>query len=418
MEAGMGHIGIIAEYNPFHNGHAYQIAKIKELFPDKRIITIMSGDFVQRGEPAVYNKYLRTKCALCSGADIIFELPVLFATSSAEHFASAAVTALSATGVVDTLCFGAEDDCIDDLNTIADLLVSEPFEYRQLLKKHLKDGFSFPKARSLAVSSYLKNPAYEELLKKPNNILGIEYLKAIKRQHLNIKPVIIKRAGAGYHDVSLELSFSSATAIRNHIRTNGLTSVLEQKLPASSFKLLKQDTFVNPLFADHFYPLFQYALWEHKQDYTKFLEINADIASQFATLTSYPADYDSLIKQLSSKNITNSRIRHSLLNILLGYTSEDLSLAKENNYITYLRLLGFHRNASFILKEIKQKAQIPVINKVADASSLLSCRQFSDFQRDLSASDLYRQVYAFTYHQTMPTEYEHTVIIHDNPHTF
>ena len=413
----MGHIGIITEYNPFHNGHAYQISKIKELYPDKKIIPIMSGDFVQRGEPAIYNKYLRTKCALSSGVDIIFELPVPFATASAEHFASAAITALSSTGVVDTLCFGAEDDCIDDLNTIADLLVSEPSAYRVILKKYLKDGCSFPMARGIAVSSYLKNPAYEELLRKPNNILGIEYLKAIKRLHLNLKPVIIKRTGAGYHDPSLTSSFSSATAIRNELRSNDQMSSLKHHLPAASYELLKQDAYAKPLFADHFYPLLQYALWEHKNDYTNYWEINDDIARQLSALTSYPEDYNNLITLLSSKNMTSSRIRHALLNILLGCTNETFTCLKAANYITYLRLLGFQRTASSILKEMKQTAEIPIINKVADASDLLSDSQLTCFHRDLSASDLYRQVYTCTYHQNMPTEYEHTVIIHDDSHT-
>lgn len=414
----MGHIGVIAEYNPFHNGHAYQLTRLHELFPDKRIITIMSGDFVQRGEPAVYNKYLRTKCALSSGADLVFELPPLFATASAEYFASAAVLALTATGVVDTLCFGAEDDCIDDFYTVANLLVSEPEDYRKLLKKHLSSGLSYPKARSLAVSAYLGKPHYEELLKKPNNILGIEYLKAIHRFHLPLTPIIIKRTGAGYHDLSLESSLSSATAIRSNILRNGLTASIKKQLPAASFQLLAREAFARPLFPEHFYPSLQYALWEHKKELSRFLDMNEALSNQLAALTSYPADFDSLINQLTSKNITASRIRHALLNILLGYTHEDMEKAKQNSYISYLRLLGFCRCASSVLRQIKHNASIPVINKVADSSSLLSKEQFSAFQKDMSISDLYRHVFAATYHQFMPTEYEHTVIIGDDMHTF
>ncbi|MDE6433464.1 MAG: nucleotidyltransferase family protein [Lachnospiraceae bacterium] len=414
----MGHIGIIAEYNPFHNGHDYQLTTVRRLFPDKHIITIMSGDFVQRGEPSVYNKYLRTKCALLSGVDLVFELPPLFATASAEHFASAAVLALAATGVVDTLCFGAEDDCIDDFDTIANLLVSEPEGYRKLLKEHLKSGLSYPKARSLSISTYLKKPHYKDLLKRPNNILGIEYLKAVKRFHLSFTPIIIKRTGTGYHDLSLESSLSSATAIRSDILKNGLTASLENLLPKAVYGLLTEKPFARPLFPKHFYPLLQYALWEHKTNLTGVLDINESLANQLAALSSYPADYDSLINQLTAKNVTASRIRHGLLNILLGYTYKDMENAKQNNYITYLRLLGFNRSSGGILKQMKQLSAIPIINKVADASSLLSKEQFAAFEKDISVSDLYRHVFTATYHQIMKTEYEHTVIIHEDVHTF
>ncbi|MCM1181191.1 MAG: nucleotidyltransferase family protein [Clostridium sp.] len=414
----MGHIGIIAEYNPFHNGHACQFTTIRRLFPDKHIITIMSGDFTQRGEPAIYNKYLRAKCALSAGADIVFELPPLFATASAEHFASAAVLALAATGVVDTLCFGAEDDCIDDFDAIANLLVSEPENYQKLLKEHLKSGLSYPKARSLSISSCLKKPHYEALLKKPNNILGIEYLKAIKRFHLSFTPVIIKRTGTGYHDLSLGTCLSSAAAIRSDILKNGLTSSLKPQLPKAVYDLLTKMPCARPLFPEHFYLLLQYALWEHRKDMTRFLDINEPLANRLASLSTYPADFDSLITQLTAKNLTASRIRHGLLNILLGYTDEDMAKAKRNHYITYLRLLGFCRSSGSILKQMKQQAAVPIINKVADASSLLSKEQSTVFQKDLSASDLYRHVFTATYQQNMQTEYEHTVIILEDAHTF
>lgn len=407
----MGHIGIIAEYNPFHNGHAYQITQIKERFPDKCIISIISGDFVQRGEPAIFNKYLRTKCALAAGADIVFELPPLFATASAEHFASAAVLAAASTGVVDTLCFGAEDDNLPAFHAISQLLISEPDNYKQLLQTNLKSGMSYPKARSLAVSQYFEDPYYGELLQKPNNILGIEYIKAIHRYNLNICPVIIKRTGAGYHDDSLQHEICSATAIRNAFHTNGFTSSLKSNVPDPVFQILTEDSDAQPLFPEHFYSLLQYALWEHKGNYTPYPDINNEIANQLTALVSYPEDYDTLISQLTKKNVTASRIRHILLSILLGYSKTDLQTAQKEQYIRYLRLLGFQSNASSILKEMKQTASVPVINKVADASRQLSGKALAAFQKDLSVSDLYRQVFATVYHQTLPTEYEHSVII-------
>ena len=412
----MGHIGIIAEYNPFHNGHAYQIDKIHTLYPDKGILAVISGDFVQRGEPAIYNKYLRTKSALACGCDIVFELPSLFATASAEHFASAAVLALAATGVVDTLCFGAEDDNLDDFFQIANLLVDEPEEYSLLLQSHLKNGVSYPKARALAVNEYFNNAHLGSLLGKPNNILGIEYIKAIIRYNLTITPVIIKRNGAGYHDTSTNTPVCSATALRTHIQATGFSYSLNDNMPAAVFKLLSQSIYANPLSVKHFYPMLQYALWEHKDNYNDYLEMNTEIANQLKSLNSYPSSFEGLVDYLTTKNQTSSRIRHALCNLLLGYTKQDMMLAKEQNYITYLRLLGFERSSSSILKEMKQTASVPIINKVTDAFRQLSGTQLLAFQKDIAVSTLYHHVFSNVYKQTMPSEYEHTVIIKDESH--
>ena len=408
----MGHIGIIAEYNPFHNGHAYQITECRKRYPDKGIIVVMSGDFVQRGTPAIYHKYLRTECALSSGVDILFELPPLFATASAEYFACAAVSALAATGIVDVLCFGAEDDCIDTFYQIADLLLAEPDNYRQLLQSHIKSGLSYPKARELAVSEFLGQPGLSSILQKPNNILGIEYIKAIKRFGFDITPVIIKRSGSGYHDNSLETPLCSAFAIREHICQNGFTPSLKDSLPAFSYNRLSSDSLAMPIFPQHFYPLLCYALWEHSADCANYLDISHDMANRITALRDYPADYDSLVHQLCSKNTTTSRVRHALLNILLGITKEQMEQAKHNNFITYLRLLGFREEASQLLKEMKQTASVPIINKVADAFKSLSPDQSADFQWDLFISGLYRHVYSSVSKEALPTEYERTVIIY------
>ena len=206
--------GIIAEYNPFHNGHAYQIAKIKEETDNDYVIVAMSGDFVQRGEPTITDKYERARMALSCGADLVLELPALFACASAEYFARAGVALFTRMGCVDYLCFGAENADLSQLNKIAGILVDEPRSYQDALNIYLKEGKNFPAARILALKSYLSAESSDaalqteqltSLLSTPNNILGIEYLKALKTCGSQITPYPILREGAGYHDTDILL---------------------------------------------------------------------------------------------------------------------------------------------------------------------------------------------------------------------
>ena len=426
MGKNMKNIGIIAEYNPFHNGHQYQIQEIKSIFPDKKILVIMSGDFVQRGEPAVFNKYLRTKCALHAGADIVFELPGMFATASAEHFASASVLSLAATRAIDTLCFGAESDHYKLFNRIADLLIEEPCSYKELLKQHLKSGISYPKARVLAVAEYLQDDECETLLRQPNNILGIEYIKAIRKNHLNINPCIIKRQGNGYHDLSLENPFSSATALRKKLSTHDFKSSnyaptsfsytsslseLSKNIPASCFHILAASEYAKPLFLSDFYNFLQYALWQQNLSYTSYFEVTSEISNRLSRLLQYPLHIEELIDYLSGKNYTNTRIRRALLNILLKHNKEKMTRAIHTGYVSYLRILGFRSQVSPILKEIKQSSTISLINKVADAKKILSAENYQRFQQDIQNSTLYQQAFFNKYAYTMPSEYKQSVII-------
>ena len=419
----MKHVGIIAEYNPFHNGHAYQLQTVKKLYPDKRILVIMSGDFVQRGEPAVFHKHLRAQCALSCGADLIFELPPVFATSSAEYFATASVLALSATGIIDTLCFGAESDDISAFFQIAKILITEPDDYQQLLKCNLKSGLSFPKARSIAVATYLQNESYEELLRQPNNILGIEYVKAILKYHLDLTPVIIKRTGNGYHDLTITNSFPSATAIReemkhqahlnqtaNSFQQNPFLSELKSFMPHPAYQLLNTSKNARPLFLSDFYPYLQYALWDKKHSFHNYFEVTDEIANALNSLIQLPSDIEKLIDRLSSKNYTNTRITRALLNILLGNRKIDMIPSKKSNPISYLRLLGFVFDAAPLLKEMKQTCKVPIINKVADAKKILSPEDLPLFEKDLHISELYNQTFFNKYGVSLPSEYQQSII--------
>ena len=209
--------GIIAEYNPFHNGHLYQLTEARKKTDADFIIVVMSGDFMQRGTPAIINKWERTRMALSGGADLVLELPCVFATASANMFALGGISLLARTGVVTDLCFGAETDSITDFLTLAKFLNEEPDFFKNALKNELKTGISFPAARSSALSAEASLPlSSEKLLSSPNNILGIEYCKALFALSSSIKPHIIKREGSGYNDreVNKQDRFASASAIR------------------------------------------------------------------------------------------------------------------------------------------------------------------------------------------------------------
>lgn len=402
----MKHIGIIAEYNPFHNGHQYQFIKIKEQFPDKKIIVLMSGDYVQRGEPAVFNKYLRAQCALRCGADIVLELPSRSAAASAEYFASAGVSALYKTGLVDTLCFGAEHDDLPAFCSIAAVLLEEPDSYRNTLQEQLRHGISYPKARSAAVCSCLKDENISQLLKQPNNILAIEYVKAVKRHNIPITPHIIKRSGSGYHDLSTDIPFCSASAIRQLLTDSGAD--IQQHIPKEAYSLLSDSPYAKPLFLSDFYIFLQYILWK-KDSYEDYAEMTKELSNRLAQITLYPAQIQDLIEELSGKHITGTRVRRALLNILLNRKSSETDL--DMHEVSYLRLLGFRQSAEPLLKEMKNTCRLPVINKVADAGKILSASAYKQFQADIKNSQLYHQAFYNKYAISMPSEYEHSVII-------
>lgn len=405
----MKHIGIIAEYNPFHNGHAYQLHKAKELFPNKKIIVLMSGNYVQRGEPAIFNKYIRTKCALSSQADIVFELPLTFASASAEHFAQAAVQAFIKLGIIDTLCFGAESDNLTLLKDIAHLLVTEPDNFKTILQQELKKGNSFPKARMLAVSACIQHPETETILHQPNNILAIEYLKAIEKYHASITPIIIKRIGNHYHDTTLSTSYSSATAIRNAMKSE--SNISEEVLPIEALRILQQSEYAKPLFASDFYNILQYALWHEREHLDNYLDVSQDLANQLHSIQLYPSTLDGLIDCLTSKQYTATRIKRALMNIVLGITKTEMITCKENGYIAYLRLLGLQKESSFLLKAIKEKNILSIINKVANAKNDLPLAAFTNFEKELQRTHLYNQIFYNKYGNAIPSEYEHSVII-------
>lgn len=402
-------VGIIAEYNPFHNGHLYQLKKAKEITGADFAVVVMSGDFTQRGTPAVFDKYTRCRLSLLAGADLCIELPVVYATASAELFAKGAVSLLSALGV-DALCFGSECGEIAPLREIASLLFAEPSAYKEALNKALKEGLSFPSARAVAVrkcahagslpgadvtaSSSLSgvDAAASDVLASPNNILGIEYLKALlalekNGQHAPV-PYTIKREGDGYlsHTLSEE-SFCSAMALRKGIAEENPD--LLRYVP-ESIRQEFSDTcqMKSALCADDFSGMLFYKLLSEKDaGYDSYLDVSSDLSDKIrknlGTFTTFSAFCENSLK---SKDITLTRVYRSLLHILLSIKKEDLPAAAP-----YARILGF-REASFEVFGCLSKENIPLLSRLKDASSLLSPEALSCLSKDIFAAQLYEHV--------------------------
>ena len=233
-------LGIIAEYNPFHNGHLYHILKSKELTKDDYVIAIIGGNFTQRGESSIVDKWTKAEMAIAGGIDLVIELPTLYSISSAENFADGAIKILNSLKVVDHLSFGAECHEVNKLNIIANVLYDEPKEFKAFLADELSKGVSFPKARENAILRYLKDFSYKNILSEPNNILGIEYLKALKKYRSRIKPVLVPRKSSGHLTTDYTGSISSSTAIRDMLKT-GKTANLKDALTPSSYTILREE---------------------------------------------------------------------------------------------------------------------------------------------------------------------------------
>ena len=234
-------LGIVAEYNPFHNGHLYHLEQSKKITSSNYTVAVMGGNFTQRGSTSLIDKWSKAQTAIQCGIDLVIELPVLYSISSAENFAEGAVKILDSLKVVDYISFGAETEDLEILNKLADVLLKEPKGYKTLLSHELKKGLSFPKARENALMMYLGDiRKYANVLSSPNNILAIEYLKALKKLNSTIQPVSIARYEAGYNDLSFTGNIASSTAIRNMIKNNGFNA-LRNLMPESSYSNLIQN---------------------------------------------------------------------------------------------------------------------------------------------------------------------------------
>ncbi len=409
-------VGIIAEYNPFHNGHEYQLKEAKKTTSADYCIVVMSGDFTQRGTPAIVDKYARCEMALQAGADLVIELPVCFATASAEYFAEGAVSILDRLHV-NTLCFGSECGDIDLLQTIANLFEEESELFKNELKHYLKSGLSYPFARSKAIGKCLKNisddelPEIENLLKCPNNTLGIEYLKAIRSRKSKMEAFTIKRKGSSYLNEELtEASFSSAQAIRKHLFAQKSPESIIKHIPESSVSILKNEMENGfPISINDFSTILYYQLLCHKTEgYDSFWDISSSLSNKIKKNLEHYGCYTSFSNELlKSKDLTQSRICRGLLHILLNMKETDYSLCKE---AAYARILGFRKEAQPLFSSFKE-IDFPIISKMADAEKKLDSKSLSMLQLDVFAAHLYDGIAAEKVNRFVRNEYQQSIII-------
>lgn len=398
-------VGVIVEYNPFHNGHRYHLQQARKQCHADYVVAIMSGNFVQRGIPAITDKYTRTAMALAGGADVVLELPVFYATASAETFAGGAVSILNALGSIDCLCFGAEDTDLSLMQTIADILIMEPPAYTLRLKQELSAGKSFPAARRSALLPLLydiDNSASEEelihFLESSNNILGIEYLKALQRLQSKMTPVLVKRHGSLYNEETLPQSslLPSATALRkNYLQTNSLAD-WQNLVPDAVFDLLhsaQERTF--PVVLDDFSEyLYHKLLFITYEELLTYVDISPDLARRILHLKQEFTSISSFAEKLKTKQFTLTRIQRVLLHLLL-------EVKKEMQPPFYARLLGFRREASHLLD--KSTASLPIVTKTADYKELLA--------HDIQCANLYNHVIFRKYGYKLSNDYVHPLII-------
>ncbi len=363
---------IIAEYNPFHLGHLYHIQETKKHTRGK-ILVIMSGNFTQRGEPAVFDKWTRAKMALLAGADIVIELPTIYATASSEGFAEGAVSILQALHSIDTLSFGAEEPDLSLLGRLAEQLAAEEPPYKDILAAELKKGVSFPVARSETVRK-LYGPSFSRVLDKPNTILAIEYLKALRKTQSTIRPYAVQRKDADYHAAALQGTFSSAHAIREALKSGNNAWV--DSVPACVRPL-----FSIPVFVERMFPYIQYCLrTRDKETLSRIRGVSEGLENKLIGAGGQATDYLSLLQAIKSKRYTMTRIKRVLLNCFLGIT--DALVQKIQTESLYAHILGIKKESMELLSYLSQRSSIPLLSSPAKYT-------YAALDLDVKATDLY-----------------------------
>lgn len=334
----------------------------------------------------MFDKYSRTRAALLSGADLVFEMPAPFSTASAREFASYAVALFTALGAVDSICFGSECGEIEPILRAARLLNEESESFKKRLQDFLKEGKTFPEARSAALAEEGAEEA--KLLSSPNNILGVEYCQAVLRQRSPLSCFTIKREGNGYHDPSLDGVLGSALAVRQALQSGTDVQALRFLLPDPSFDSVCRSI---PVFLDDFSGLLNYRLLT-EQEPERYAEIRPELAARIKKLAPGFASFDQRIKELKSRQLTYTGVSRGLIHLILGIEQRQMDLFKEAGFAPYARILGFRKSAAPLLRRIKENSSIPVISKLAGAEKRLDPAGAAMLACEIQSSHLYQNV--------------------------
>lgn len=403
-------VAIIAEYNPFHKGHAYHLNQSLEATHAEYSIAVMGGNFLQRGQAAMWDKYTRGHMCVSEGIDLAIELPFPYATGSAMDFSTGAISIIDKLNTVDYLCFGAETSDMASLEHIASIILEEPDSYKDYLADFLSCGLAFPLAREKAITEYLHDDRYSAILSQPNNILAIEYICALKRLNSKIKPVVIQRKSAGYHDETLRAGITSATSIRNKFNTRQsdisfdvTLSDICNSVPSKVLSLIKDTINITaPIFTDTLTPFLQGKLISCK-DVSDICDMSTELSNRLTDID-LNASYSEITDMLKTKDITHSRISRCLIHLLLNYTKTDRANFIKDNYAYYANILSFKKDSSPLIKLLHEQAFIPLITKKADFTDIINSYTGIDtehakkmWQLDTDATKLYNHLIFNTY---------------------
>lgn len=342
---------VIAEYNIFHNGHKYMINKIRE--NSDAVIALMSGSFVQRGDVAITDKWSRAEMALLNGVDLVIELPVTYALNTAQKFALGGVYILNELGIVDELCFGSESGSINELIYTAQILENEPYEVSEKIKHYMNNGMNYPSAREKSYSDILTS----DILKKPNNILALEYIRALIQLKSNISPCTIKRFGVEHHDTKVCGNIASASAIRDMIFNNkDFYAYIPANIPSftAPYDISKLDSAV------------VYKLRTSSSEQLAAInDVSEGLQNRIIKMSNNFSSIKSIAENIKTKRYTRTRINRILISSLIGLTSELCSLQP-----SYIRVLGMNKTGMRLLSLAKKVCRLPIVTKTADFNRL------------------------------------------------
>lgn len=397
-------LGLIVEYNPFHNGHLYHFNTSLDITQAEYSICVISGNFVQRGEPAIVDKWARTSMALHAGIDLVIELPVIYCVQSAEFFAYGAVSLLNSLGIIDTICFGSETGDIDKLKKIGSIISSEPSSYKKHIRQEIKAGNSFASSRAKAVYNYLKENHASDvdlddiltLLQSSNNILALEYLKWLIRLNSNISPVTIERLHSKYNDESMDTTLASATAIRKAIKSQKYDT-LYGHIPYYSFDILRKqfEYGKGPVFLEDFCQTILCSLRRMElEEISKIMDVNEGLENRIKKAAISRGTLEQLIEGIKSKRYTETRIKRILIHCLLGMYKNDLMLFGREGGPQYVRVLGFSDKGRKLLSMLKNSCTLPVITNVSDYRKYDNPYLNRMIEFDIRSTDIYVTSYS------------------------
>lgn len=423
--------GLIVEYNPFHNGHIYHLQKSLEKTNADASIAVMSGNFIQRGEPALFDKFSRAKAAVESGVDLVVELPSIYASQSAELFAKGSVALLNSLGCVNSICFGSEEGNINALYLIASILCLEPQEFKEKLSSYLSEGMLFPTARNKALFDYINSPDFSfgdnfnnidlseerlnDILSSSNNILGIEYIKQLISLKSEIKPFTIGRIHSEYNSEEISGNINSATAVRKKLyeiispveasNSSDVDSLVDaiknstdiiNSIPETTLNMIASNIEKGflPMYPEYFFETLITTIIRDKKNLESYFDISEGIENKIFKAALVAKDYDELLNLVKSKRYTMTRIKRCLNNILLGITKDDMELAKGINTIPYVRILAFNSKGREIIREIKKSSEIKIINKFSEVEHFMDDKNFKFLiENDIKCTDIYNTIY-------------------------